>query len=111
MFNRVDSGSGGKFLILFGHTLTVRAVQHGNILINRLSIKLSKFPPLPESTLFDMRGARARRKDQQRANVHCVNGDGSISLVLNTLCTHIQGGACGRETGYVCSGGLVGHVL
>ena len=55
----VDSGSGGNFVILFGHMLIVRAVQHENLLINSLSIKFSKFPPLPESTpestLLDMR--------------------------------------------------------
>ena len=54
MSNRVNSGvssgSGGNILILFGHMLIVRAVQHVNLLINNLSIKFSKFPPLPEST-------------------------------------------------------------
>ena len=50
MSHRVDSGSGGNFFILFGHMLIVRAVQHENLLINSLSIKFSKFPPLPEST-------------------------------------------------------------
>ena len=44
----VISGSGGNFIILFVHMLIVRVVQHGNILINSLSIKFSKFPPLPE---------------------------------------------------------------
>ena len=56
----VDSGSGGNFLILFGHILIVRAVQHENLLIDNLSIKFSKFSPLPEPTpesaLLDMRG-------------------------------------------------------
>ena len=54
MSNRVNSGaiscSGGTILILFGHMIIVRAVQHGNLLINSLSIKFSKFPPQPEST-------------------------------------------------------------
>ena len=59
MSNRVESGSGGNFVILFGHMLIVRAVQQGNLQINCLSIKFSKFQPLPESTpestLLDMR--------------------------------------------------------
>ena len=52
MSNRVNSGvisgSGGNSLILFGNMFTVRAVQHGNLLTNSLSIKVFKYPPLPE---------------------------------------------------------------
>ena len=44
--------------------LNVRAVKHGNLIINSWSIKFSKSPPLPESTpestLLDMRGDRLR---------------------------------------------------
>ena len=49
MSNRVNSkvisGSGGNFLFYLA-----RLVQHGNLLIIILSIKFSKFPPVPEIT-------------------------------------------------------------
>ena len=39
-------------LLLFGNTSMVRKLQHGNIPINGLTAKLSKFPPLSEIRQF-----------------------------------------------------------
>ena len=41
--SRVDSGSGGNFLILFNHMLIVRGVQHENLLIISLLACQSNF--------------------------------------------------------------------
>ena len=66
-----------KNLILFGHTLIVRAVQHGYLLINSLSNKFSKFPPLPESTLestlLDMCGCMLQRNRHNRQICQTLN--------------------------------------
>ena len=42
----------GILLIWFSNISMVWKLQHGNLSINGLSIKLSKFPPLPEITLI-----------------------------------------------------------
>ena len=43
----------GILLIWFSNMTMVRKLQHGNLPINGLSTKLSKFPPLPEIRRFE----------------------------------------------------------
>ena len=43
----------GILLILFSNISMVRKLQHGNLPLNGLSTKLSKFPPLPEMRWFE----------------------------------------------------------
>ena len=96
--SRLDSGSGGNFKILFGHMFIVRAVQHGNLQIS-LSIKFSKFPPLPEltpeSTLLDMRAPKV--VGRERAHVVTLHSDSCVlheTSLVNSQCIYLQGGNC-----------------
>ena len=43
----------GILLVMFGNMAKVRKLQYGNLPLNGISTKLSKFPPLPEIRRFE----------------------------------------------------------